>query len=91
MGHDSERAALIYLHSSAERQRNLADAVGDVARAELAKSETRKTAKSSGTRRARDRRSSAQPAEDQRPERVTYRLAGNAVLRPHERLVRTTR
>jgi integrase len=26
MGHDSERAALIYLHSSAERQRNLADA-----------------------------------------------------------------
>ncbi len=28
MGHDSERAALIYLHSSAERQRTLADAVG---------------------------------------------------------------
>jgi hypothetical protein len=31
MGHDSERAALIYLHSSAERQRVLADAVGDAA------------------------------------------------------------
>ena len=35
MGHDSERAALIYLHSSAERQRNLADAEGDAARAAL--------------------------------------------------------
>lgn len=38
MGHDSERAALIYLHSTAERQRTLADAVGKTARAELAKS-----------------------------------------------------
>jgi integrase len=28
MGHDSERAALVYLHSSAERQRALADEVG---------------------------------------------------------------
>jgi integrase len=37
MGHDSPRAALIYLHSSAERQRALADAVGDKARAQLAK------------------------------------------------------
>jgi integrase len=27
MGHDSERAALIYLHSSDKRQRALADAV----------------------------------------------------------------
>ena len=46
MGHDSERAALIYLHSSAERQRALADAVGRRRPAELAKS---KTAKPSGT------------------------------------------
>jgi hypothetical protein len=38
MGHDSERAALIYLHSSAARQRALADAAGEAARAELAKS-----------------------------------------------------
>ncbi len=38
MGHDSERAALIYLHSSDERQRALADEVGKVAAAELAKS-----------------------------------------------------
>jgi hypothetical protein len=38
MGHDSEHAALIYLHSSRQRQRALADAVGEAARAELAKS-----------------------------------------------------
>ena len=29
MGHDSEQAALVYLHSSRERQRALADAVGE--------------------------------------------------------------
>jgi integrase len=51
MGHDSERAALIYLHSSRERQRLLADAVGKAARAELAESK--------GTRRARTRRPAA--------------------------------
>jgi hypothetical protein len=38
MGHDSERAALVYLHSSAARQRALADAVGEAAAGELAKS-----------------------------------------------------
>jgi integrase len=63
MGHDSERAALIYLHSSRERQRALADAVGQAARAELAKSKPPKAAKPSGTRRARNRRSSAKSAE----------------------------
>ena len=46
------RAALIYLHSSAERQRTLVNAVGDTARAELAKSKKRTTAKSSGTQMA---------------------------------------
>jgi integrase len=56
MGHDSERAALIYLHSSAERQRALADEVGKAATAELAKS---KKSKPSGTRMARNRRSAA--------------------------------
>jgi hypothetical protein len=44
MGHDSERAALVYLHSSRERQRALADAVGEAARAELAKSKNTKKA-----------------------------------------------
>jgi hypothetical protein len=37
MGHDNERAALIYLPSSVERQRALADEVGRAAAAELAK------------------------------------------------------
>ena len=49
MGHDSERAALIYQHSTAERQRALADAVGDAARAELARSKKGTAAKPSGT------------------------------------------
>jgi integrase len=53
MGHDSSRAALIYLRSSAERQRTLADAVAKAARAELSNSRKHKTAKPSGTRTAR--------------------------------------
>ena len=36
MGHSSSRAALIYLHSTDERQRTLADAVASQAQAELA-------------------------------------------------------
>jgi len=51
MGHDSPRAALIYLHSSGKRQRQLADAVGKAARAELAKSKKNR----SGTPKARGR------------------------------------
>ena len=35
MGHSSSRAALIYLHSTSDRQRTLADAVADRARTEL--------------------------------------------------------
>jgi len=53
MGHDSERATLIYLHSPDERQRALADAVGKAARAELAESKKRKSTQPSGTRVAR--------------------------------------
>jgi integrase len=56
MGHDSERGAMIYLHSSRERQRALADAVGKAARAELAKSKPHNQSKPSGTQRARNRR-----------------------------------
>jgi integrase len=54
MGHDSARAALIYLHSSTERQRDLADKVGKNAQAAL----RRNAAKSrrSGTRVARNQR-----------------------------------
>jgi integrase len=47
MGHDSTRAALIYLHPSAKRQRAIADQVGKNARAALGKH------KRSGTRMAR--------------------------------------
>jgi integrase len=53
MGHDSERAALIYLHSSDKRQRALADAVAKAARAELAQSKKAKKPGQSGTRMAR--------------------------------------
>lgn len=60
MGQDSERAALIYLHSSSERQRALADEVGRMATAELAKS---KAAKPSGTRMARKRNEPGEPAD----------------------------
>ena len=56
MGHDSERAAMIYLHSSRERQRALADAVGKAARGELAKCKPHNQSKPSGTQRARNRR-----------------------------------
>jgi len=59
MGHDSERAAFVYLHSSAKRQRTLADAVGKAASAEFAKSKPRKAAKLEGTQRARNRRPGA--------------------------------
>ena len=50
MGHDSDRAALVYLHSSDQRQRALADAVAKAARAELAQSKKGKQASRSGTR-----------------------------------------
>jgi integrase len=53
MGHDSARAALIYLHSSAERQRALANEVGRTARAAL--SQPGEKSKRSGTRKARNR------------------------------------
>ena len=54
VGHDSARAALIYLYSSAERQRALANEVGKNARAAL--SQPNDKSKRSGTRKARIRR-----------------------------------
>jgi hypothetical protein len=67
MGQDSERAALIYLHSSLERQRALADEVGRMATAELAKSKS-KAAEPSGTRTARKRNEPGEPAIDPSPD-----------------------
>jgi integrase len=48
MGHSSTRAALIYLHSTGERQRTLADTLGKLAQAELkkAKATTHKSSQS---------------------------------------------
>jgi len=69
MGHDSERAAMIYLHSSRERQRALADAVGEAARAELAKLRSSKASEQSGTQRARNRRPGLDGINDLRPDR----------------------
>ena len=61
MGQDSERAALIYLHSSAARQRVLADEVGRTAATALAKA---KSAKPSGTQRAREPNTPVNPSGD---------------------------
>jgi hypothetical protein len=59
MGQDSERAALIYLHSSAGRQRALADEVGRMAAAALAKANS---AEPSGTQRARKQNKPVNPS-----------------------------
>jgi len=55
MGHASTRAAVIYLHSTDERQRRLADAVGKLARAELRKTKQQVGGGASGTKVARRR------------------------------------
>jgi hypothetical protein len=57
MGHDSERAALTYLHGSDARQQAIADSLDKIARAELKRTNrsgtTRPTSQQSGTQRAR--------------------------------------
>jgi hypothetical protein len=56
MGHASTRAAMIYLHSTDERQRRLANAVGKLARAELRKTKQHVgDGGASGTKVARSR------------------------------------
>jgi integrase len=60
MGHSSTKAALVYLHSTSERQRTLADAVGRLARAELRKAKKAEgDPKASGTDVARRRKSAS--------------------------------
>ena len=59
MGHSSTRAALIYLHSTDDRQREIADALGTLAAAELKRKTGRARrggGKGSGTQRARRRK-----------------------------------
>ena len=43
MGHSSTKAALVYLHSTSERQHAIADAVSKHAKAALRKAKTGKT------------------------------------------------
>ena len=54
MGHSTTRAAIVYLHSTDERQRKVADALGDLARAELQDDRKRATTRdASGANLAR--------------------------------------
>jgi integrase len=53
MGHSSTRAALIYLHSTDERQQAIADALGELAVQQLKGKPS--SARQSGTQRARGR------------------------------------
>jgi hypothetical protein len=59
MGHSSTRAALIYLHSTDERQQAIADALGELAVQQLkrrsGRAGRRAPASRSGTQRARRR------------------------------------
>jgi integrase len=55
MGHDSERAAMVYLHGSDARQQQIAKTLSDLAKDELKRS-GRATGKRSGTQRARNRK-----------------------------------
>ena len=58
MGHDSERAAMIYLHGSDARQHEIADSLSKLVRQELKRGSTgtnRADQKRSGTQRARNR------------------------------------
>jgi integrase len=56
MGHTSTRAALVYLHSTGERQRTLADAVGKLARSALRQAKRPDGGKASGAKVARNRK-----------------------------------
>jgi integrase len=57
MGHDSQRAAMIYLHGSDARQHVIADSLSKLAREELKRGAKRTPgAKRSGTQRARNRK-----------------------------------
>jgi integrase len=72
MGHSSTRAALVYLHSTSERQHTIADAVGTAAKAALGKKEAPsgpKTATPSGTKVARRRGKVTQKAATARENR----------------------
>jgi hypothetical protein len=49
MGHDSERAAMIYRHDSDERQHQIADSLSQLARDQLKRDAKAQARKRSGT------------------------------------------
>ena len=56
LGHSSAQAAMIYLRATGERQRQIADALGELARMQLPSNQTpRGGGKTSGTELARRR------------------------------------
>jgi len=56
MGHSSAQAAMVYQHATGERQRQIADALGELALMELPSSQKpRRGGKASGTELARRR------------------------------------
>lgn len=66
MGHSTTRAAMIYLHTTSEQQRKIADELSKLARSELAKQrKSKRTTKQSGTDLARRPGRSPSRAEGQ--------------------------
>jgi integrase len=55
MGHDSQRAAMVYLHGSDARQHEIADSLSKLAREELKRGKRPASGGRSGTQRARNR------------------------------------
>jgi hypothetical protein len=53
MGHTSPRAAMIYLHSTDARQREIADALGDLAANELKRAKSKASGAARASHRAR--------------------------------------
>ena len=68
MGHSSTRAARIYLHTREEREQQLAATLDKMARRELKASGAKRTARRSGTQRARDPQSGDSQSEAEQGE-----------------------
>jgi integrase len=68
MGHSSTRAARIYLHTREEREQQLAATLDRMARRELKASGAKRTARRSGTQRARDPQSGGSQSEARQDE-----------------------
>jgi hypothetical protein len=74
MGHSSTRSALIYLHSTDERQREIADALGDLAASELKRKPRRARGRRPEADRARNGHDGGKaPREDQLRGQENYR------------------